>query len=156
VWLVGDCQCLIGDEYYDNPKPDEALLAAMRADEVKRLLDAGMTQQQLLADDVARPVIIPRMLQTMQQQNRTYAVIDGFRIPRQHVRVVTLDFRPWQVVLASDGYPFLRPTLDESERLLERQRQQDPLNIGPDFQATKAFHPGANSFDDRSYIRFQV
>ncbi len=115
-----------------------------------------MTQEELLADDVARPVIIPRMLQTMQQQNRTYAVIDGFRIPRQHVRVVTLDFRPWQVVLASDGYPFLRPTLDESERLLERQRQQDPLNIGPDFQATKAFHPGANSFDDRSYIRFQV
>lgn len=156
VWLVGDCQCLIGDEYYDNPKPDEALLAAMRADEVKRLLANGMTQEELLADDVARPVIIPRMLQTMQQQNRTYAVIDGFRIPRQHVRVVTLDFRPWQVVLASDGYPFLRPTLDESERLLERQRRQDPLNIGPDFQATKAFHPGANSFDDRSYIRFQV
>ena len=128
----------------------------MRAEEVKRLLATGITQDELRANDTARPVIIPRMLETMQQQNRTYAVIDGFHIPRQHVKVVTLDFRPWQVVLASDGYPFLRPTLDESERLLQRQRELDPLNIGPDFQATKAFHIGANSFDDRSYIRFQV
>ena len=165
VWLVGDCQCLIGNEdaegatsfvYYENPKPAEAELAAMRAEEVKRLLATGITQDELRANDTARPVIIPRMLETMQQQNRTYAVIDGFHIPRQYVKVVTLDFRPWQVVLASDGYPFLRPTLDESERLLQRQRELDPLNIGPDFQATKAFHIGANSFDDRSYIRFQV
>ena len=41
----------------------------------------------------------------MHQQNITYSVIDGFHIPREHVRIMTLDFRPWEIVLASDGYP---------------------------------------------------
>jgi len=156
VWMVGDCHCLIGDEYYDNPKPYEAELAAQRADEARRLLASGTTVSQLQTDDVARQVIIPHMIETMRQQNVTYSVIDGFHIPREHVRIITLDFRPWTLVLASDGYPFLCPTLAESEDRLSRQRTNDPLNIGPDFQATKAFRPDFNSFDDRSYIRFKV
>jgi glycerophosphoryl diester phosphodiesterase len=71
------------------------------------------------------------------------------------VRIITLDFRPWEIVLATDGYPFLCKTLAESEDRLNRQREEDPLNIG-EFQATKAFHPDNKSFDDRTYIRFQV
>lgn len=156
VWMVGDCQCLIGNELYENPKPAEAELAAMRAEEAKRQLALGIPMDELLRNDTARPVIIPHMIETMRQQNIGYSVIDGFHIPRQHVRVIPLDFRPWEIVLASDGYPFLCPTLEESEQRLSRQRQQDPLNIGPDFQATKGFHPDFNSFDDRAYIRFKV
>ena len=153
--MIGDCQCLIGGEFYDNPKPHEAELAAKRAEEVKRQLAAGKTQDELLRNDTARPTIIPRMLETMKQQNIGYSVIDGFHIPRQHVRIIILDFRPWEIVLASDGYPFLLPTLTESEQRLQQQRQEDPLNIDT-FQATKAFHPDFNSFDDRTYIRFRV
>jgi glycerophosphoryl diester phosphodiesterase len=153
--MVGDCQCLINGELFDNPKPAEAELAAMRAEEVKRLLASGVTQDELLRNDTARPVIIPRMLETMRQQNITYSVIDGFPIDRLHVLIVPLDFRPWEIVLASDGYPVLCPTLQESEEQLKKQREEDPLNIGR-FQATKAFHPDFNSFDDRSYIRFKV
>ena len=115
-----------------------------------------MTQDKLLRNDIARPVIIPRMLETMQQQNVTYSVLDGFPVDRQHVRIITLDFQPWEIVLATDGYPFLCHTLAESEDRLRRQREEDPLNIGTAFQATKAFHPDFNSFDDRAYIRFQV
>ena len=156
VWMVGDCQCLVGGEFYDNPKPAEAELAAMRAEEAQRQMGEGRTLQELLANDTARPVIIPRMLETMRQQNVTYSVVDGFPIDRKHVRIITLDFRPWEIVLASDGYPFLCPTLEESEHRLQQQRENDPLNIGPDFLATKGFHPDFNSFDDRSYIRFRV
>ena len=155
IWMVGDCQCLAGGEYYDNPKPYEALLAEHRAVHVQRLLADGMTPSQLLADDVARKAIIPEMLQTMENQNKTYSVIDGTPIPLQHVKIVTLDFQPWELVLASDGYPILKPTLAESEAALSRQREVDPLNIGT-FKATKAFTPGFNSFDDRAYIRFRV
>ena len=168
VWMVGDCQCLLTagatvpagspagpTQYFDNPKPAEAELAAMRAEEVQRQLSAGKTQDELLRNDTARPVIIPHMLESMRQQNVTYSVIDGFPIAKQHVRIITLDFRPWEVVLASDGYPFLCPTLAESEELLRQQRENDPLNVGR-FQATKGFHPDFNSFDDRAYIRFRV
>lgn len=155
IWMVGDCQCMINGELFDNPKPAEAELAAMRAEEVKRLLATGVTQEELLRNDTARPVIIPRMLETMREQNVSYSVIDGFPIARQHVRIIPLDFRPWEIVLASDGYPILRPTLAESEEELQKLREEDPLNIGR-FQATKAFHPDFNSFDDRSYIRLKV
>ena len=166
IWLVGDCHCLVSPLsplttdhsplYYDNPKPAEAQLAAMRAEEAKRLLAEGATRDELLRDDRARATIIPHMLETMREQNRSYSVIDGFPIPRQTVHIITLDFRPWELVLASDGYPFLCPTLTDSEAALARQRADDPLNIGPRFQATKAFHPDFNSFDDRAYIRFSV
>ena len=163
IWMIGDCQCLVlpltshpSPLFYDNPKPYEAELAAMRAKEVERLLNEGHTADELCRNDIARPVIIPHMIETMRQQNITYSVVDGFPIPRQHVRTITLDFRPYEIVLASDGYSFLHPTLEESEAALQHQRQCDPLNVGPHFQATKAFHPDNNSFDDRTYIRFKV
>lgn len=156
IWLVGDCQCLIGDNYFDNPKPSEQLMAERRAEEARRLIDEGIaTKEQLLVDDKARECIIPQLVEEMKNQNVTYAVIDGFPIPRQKVKVIPLDFSPWTVVLASDGYPFLKPTLAESEQALAEQRQSDPLNIVT-FKATKGFMQGNNSFDDRSYIRFTI
>jgi len=155
IWLVGDCQCLVGGELCENPKPYEQRLAEMRAVRVKELLATGKTPDEILADDQARAAIIPEMLREMQQQNKSYAVIDGFPIPETRVPIIALDFRPWEIVLASDGYPFLCPTLAESEARLDEQRRNDPLNIG-EFKATKGFTPGFNSFDDRSYIRFSV
>ena len=155
IWLVGDCQCLVGGELCENPKPYEQRLAEMRAVKVRELLAEGKSPDEILADGQARAAIIPQMLREMQQQNKTYAVIDGFPIPETRVPVIALDFRPWEIVFASDGYPFLCPTLVESEARLDEQRRNDPLNIG-DFKATKGFTPGFNSFDDRSYIRFTV
>jgi glycerophosphoryl diester phosphodiesterase len=155
VWLVGDCQCLIGNQLYENPKPHEQKLAEQRAEKIQQLLAEGMTVNQILSDDIARQSVIPQMLEDMKQQNVTYAVIDGFPIPQQRVPVISLDFQPWEVVLATDGYPFLCPTLQESEEKLRRQHDTDPLNVGQ-FKATKGFTPGNNSFDDRTYIRFMI
>lgn len=162
IWLIGDCQCLIGEEdianpkpyeYIDNPKPYEARLAEKRAEEAKRLLAEGCTT--LLDDDKARQAIIPEMIESMKGQNINYAVIDGFNIPTDMVRKIALDFRPWTIVLASDGYPFLKPTLAESEEALAKQKAEDPLNINT-IKATKAFMNGNDSFDDRAYIRFTI
>ena len=141
---------------FSRPKPYEAELAARRAKEVQRLLDdEGKTVDELCRDDIARTTIIPRMIETMKEQNISYAVIDGFHIPRQHVRIIPLDFQPWELVLASDGYPILCTTLADSEEQLRIQKENDPLNIGR-FQATKAFHPDNDSFDDRAYLRLRV
>lgn len=152
IWMIGDCQCLVGGEYYDNPKPYEQELAERRAEIIH---SSQEPKEQYLINDTARQQIIPYMLESMKQQNIKYSVIDGFNIPEQHVRIITLDFQPWEIVLASDGYPILCSTLKESEDKLDWQRQNDPLNIG-EFKATKAFANGNNSFDDRAYIRFKV
>ena len=165
IWMIGDCQCLVGNHFFDNPKPYEAELAQRRAD----LITSSSEYQQWLANpcdsvsvrchdisNAAREAIIPRMLESMQHQNNGYSVVDGFPIDEKHVRIIPLDFQPWRIVLATDGYPILCPTLAESEARLDEQRRQDPLNIGPAFKATKAFIPGNNSFDDRAYISFSV
>ena len=174
IWMIGDCQALsiplppthgpsaaISGEradaptpsYYDNPKPYEQELAQMRANIIRQ---SPQPWDHFLTDDTARQAIIPRMLETMRQQNKTYSVIDGFPVDERHVRIITLDFQPWQLVLASDGYPFLCPTLAESEDRLAAQLKNDPLNIGLAFVATKAFAAGNNSFDDRAYLRFDI
>ncbi len=152
IWMVGDCQCLVNGELFDNPKPYEQELAERRADIIRQ---SPQPWDHFLEHDTAREAIIPRMIETMQHQNKGYSVLDGFPVDEQHVRIITLDFRPWEIVLASDGYPFLCPTLAESEERLTAQRLNDPLNIGV-FKATKAFAKGNNSFDDRAYIRFKV
>lgn len=169
LWIIGDCQCLVGKtgcadseyEYLDNPKPYESIVAKARADKARQLLSSGeATMESLLHDDVARKSVIPMMLESMKRQNIDYAVVDGFKIPRQKVKVFTFDFESWTIVLASDGYPLLRPTLAQSEAALAEQRAKDPLNIGANpsapFVATKAFSEGFNSFDDRTYIRFTI
>ena len=155
IWMIGDCQCLVDGQYFENPKPYEPKLAEMRAAKVMKLLAKGKTQEELLANDEARASIIPRMLKEMKNQNVTYSVIDGFLIPEQLVPVISLDFNPHEIVFASDGYPFLCPTLEASEARLAQQRETDPLNIGA-FKATKGFTPGNRSFDDRTYIRFTI
>lgn len=152
IWMIGDCQCFVGDTFYDNPKPYEQELAEKRAAIIKA---SPKPWDHFLEEDTARTAIIPRMLETMQEQNKSYSVIDGFTIDRQHIRVLTLDFQPWEIVLASDGYPFLCKTLEESEQRLAQQKSEDPLNIGA-FKATKAFAKENNSFDDRAYIRFKA
>lgn len=151
IWLIGDCQCLVGGTHYDNPKPYEDIVAQKRAD----IIRAQGCPPEYLEHDEARQAVLPLLIESMQGQNRDYAVIDGFPIPEEHVRIITLDFQPWEIVLASDGYPFLCPTLAESEERLAWQREHDPLNTG-EFKATKGFMKGNNSFDDRSYIRFKV
>ena len=164
LWMIGDCQALVipnepneaneahKPQFFDNPKPYEQELAQLRAN----IIANSPTPEAFLENDTAREAIIPRMLETMQHQNNGYSVIDGFPVDKKHVRLIPLDFQPWHIVLASDGYPFLCPTLAESEARLDEQRQGDPLNIGPAFMATKAFIPGNNSFDDRAYISFSV
>ena len=94
IWMIGDCLCLLNGELLENPKPYEQTLAELRAEKVKELLATGKTQEDILTNDEARAAIIPRMLQEMQNQNKTYSVIDGFPIPEQLVPVITLDFRP--------------------------------------------------------------
>ncbi|MDY6270126.1 MAG: hypothetical protein SPL43_01910 [Prevotella sp.] len=148
VWLVGDCQCLVNGIYHDNPKPYEAELAAKRAAVAREL---RLTPQM---PDAAREAILPQMLLAMQGQNRDYAVIDGFETPVDKVKVIGVQPGS-EVVLASDGYPFLEPTWAESERRLAYLLEHDPMCVTL-YKATKGLKPGNHSFDDRAYVRIST
>lgn len=161
VWMVGDCQAIIDGKLYENNKPFEDIVARRRVE----LIRQGFTPQE------ARKTIEPLLIQAMLEgQNKNYTVIDGFSIYQKGVKVVSLnapqknvetdvaDSLPLptkEIVLASDGYPFLKPTLAESEEALAHLLAYDP-QCTHEFIATKGIVVGNKSFDDRTYIRFQI
>ena len=172
VWMVGDCQAIIDGKLYENGKPYEEEIARKRVELIEQGLSPAEARKQI------EPLLIKAMLSG---QNQNYAVIDGFPIYREGVKVVSVsdscsvqDFVPAsdsvpcsdsvsasgtisvsssEIVLASDGYPFLKPTLTASEAALAEQIANDPQNIRS-FIATKGIVEGNKSFDDRTYIRF--
>ena len=161
VWMVGDSQAIIDGNLYENNKPFEDIVARRRVE----LIRQGFTPQE------ARKTIEPLLIQAMLEgQNKTYTVIDGLPIYQKGVKVVSLntpqknvetdvaDSLPLptkEIVLASDGYPFLKPTLTESEEALAHLLAYDP-QCTHEFIATKGIVVGNKSFDDRTYIRFQI
>ena len=172
VWMVGDCQAIIGGKLYENGKPYEEKIARKRVELIEQGLSPAEARKQI------EPLLIKAMLSG---QNQTYTVIDGFPIYREGVKVVsvsdsssvqdsvpasdsvpcsdsvsasgTIPSSSSEIVLASDGYPFLKPTLAASEVALAEQIANDPQNIRF-FIATKGIVEGNKSFDDRTYIRF--
>ena len=172
VWMVGDCQAIIAGKLYENGKPYEEKIARKRVELIEQGLSPAEARKQI------EPLLIEAMLSG---QNQTYTVIDGFPIYREGVKVVsvsdscsvqnsvpasdsvpcsdsvsasgTIFVSSSEIVLASDGYPFLEPTLAASEAALAEQIANDPQNIHS-FIATKGIVEGNKSFDDRTYIRF--
>lgn len=174
VWMVGDCQAIIDGKLYENGKPYEEKIARKRVELIEQGLSPAEARKQI------EPLLIEAMLSG---QNQTYTVIDGFPIYREGVKVLsvsdscsvqdsvpasdsvpcsdsvsasgTIFVSSSEIVLASDGYPFLKPTLAASEASLAEQIANDPQNIHS-FIATKGIIEGNKSFDDRTYIRFSV
>ena len=172
VWMVGDCQAIIDGKLYENGKPYEQEIARKRVELMEQGLSPAEARKQI------EPLLIKAMLSG---QNQTYTVIDGFPIYREGVKVVSvsdscsvqdsvpasdsvhcsdsvsasgaISVSSSEIVLASDGYPFLKPTLAASEAALAEQIANDPHNIRS-FIATKGIVEGNKSFDDRTYIRF--
>ena len=172
VWMVGDCHAIIAGKLYENGKPYEEKIARKRVELIEQGLSPAEARKQI------EPLLIKAMLSG---QNQTYTVIDGFPIYREGVKVVsvsdscsvqdsvpasdsvpcsgsvsasgTISVSSSEIVLASDGYPFLEPTLAASEAALAEQIANDPQNIHS-FIATKGIVEGNKSFDDRTYIRF--
>ncbi len=84
-----------------------------------------------------------------------YAGIDGSMVPPDLVTIHHIPLSVTELVLASDGYPCIFPTLQASEQNLIQLLANDPLCIGP-LRGTKAVAPGNISFDDRAYLRLAL
>lgn len=164
IWMIGDCHALLveapstddRDTYLSNEKPSEALFAGKRSVFLKKALGEGLTVEEVMQNDPGRAHIIDELIAGMQQQNVSYAVLDGFPVAMQYVKVIAHPPKhPSQIILASDGYPKLFYNLVETERYLQHLIENDPLCIDLHL-ATKGLKTGACSFDDRSYVRFTV
>lgn len=165
VWLFGDCQCRFGGHTYTNNKLIDSILAQIRSDILCYLLQRGRSESereriksQLQRSDLGRKFIADALHDQQTFQNGTsdnpysYAVIDGTPFPLSAIRTFHVD--SGELILASDGYPVLCDSLHETEEKLHELNQKDPLCIR-DNKQTKGILPSANSYDDRSYLRFR-
>ena len=84
-----------------------------------------------------------------------YATVDGFDILDQGIQVHRIPDHVTHVVLASDGYPYLMPSLAASEQRLAELLERDPL-LYQEFKSTKGLVAGNLSFDDRAYVKVRL
>lgn len=161
IWQIGDCRCLTHSFYSANEKAVDHIMAEARVVYNEAALAAGLSFEELVACDPGRTFILPFLKRQAWLQNRkvedsryAYAVFDGFPVPIELVKCFSVAEES-EIVLASDGYPKLFFTLDETEAYLRRMLAEDPLcmhrNVG-----TKGVRPGNCSYDDRAYLRLRI
>ena len=178
VWMLGDCQAIIDGRLYENGKPYEQEIARKRVELIEQGLSPAEARKQI------EPLLIKAMLSGQNRTYtvidgfpiyregvKVVSVSDSCSVQDSVQDSVpasdsvpcsdsvsasgTIFVSSFEIVLASDGYPFLEPTLAASEVALAEQIANDPQNIHS-FIATKGIVEGNKSFDDRTYIRFSV
>ena len=180
VWMVGDCQAIIAGKLYENGKPYEEKIARKRVEliaqglspaEARKQIEPLLIEAMLSGQNQTYTVIdgfpIYRegvkvvsvsdssSVQDSVSSSDSCSVQDPVSCSGSASASDTIPSSSSEIVLASDGYPFLKPTLAASEAALAEQIANDPQNIHS-FIATKGIVEGNKSFDDRTYIRFSV
>ena len=178
VWMVGDCQAIIDGKLYENGKPYEQEIARKRVELIEQGLSPAEARKQIepllieamLSGQNQTYTVIDGFpvyregvkvvslsdsssVQDSVSSSDSCSVQDPVSCPGSASASDTIPSSSSEIVLASDGYPFLKPTLAASETALAEQIANDPQNIHS-FIATKGIVEGNKSFDDRTYIRF--
>ncbi len=158
IWSVGDCQCYVNDEFFSHSKEIDSIVSDMRALVLEVSRREGVSDEELSEKDVGREFILPVIKKQQMFANSggkfSYGVINGSKVFPEDMVVHKVKAGD-EVVLASDGYPKLMRTLEESEKLLQKELLVNPL-CDKEFRSTKGVQKDLLSFDDRTYIRFKV
>lgn len=158
LWLIGDCQILLGDRVLTRPNRVDEILAEARALFLELDILAGATVDALRRKEAGYQYILPVLERQQLLQNNPsggeywYPAVDGFPIPSEGIIVETIPDEISDIVLASDGYPVLKKTLKESEDALASVLLEDPL-LFRKHKSTKGVLSGNLSFDDRAYLK---
>ncbi|WP_079709392.1 hypothetical protein [Paraliobacillus ryukyuensis] len=160
IWQIGDCQLMVDDELYTNEKEIDSITANARALYLEAELKRGKTIDQLIYRDTGWEYIRTLVQQQYFLQNDSnnpfgYSVINGFPVDFSRVMTIDVSTDAKYIVLASDGYPFLKETLYKSESLLKELLVKDPLCFRL-YKSSKGLVRGNQSFDDRLYLKIKV
>ena len=158
IWSYGDCQCIINGELHTHETAIDALNSQLRAFYLECALLEGHNIEELSKCDIGRMGIYDNLKKQYMFENKDvpfgFSVLNGEPInPNMIVRYKIKEND--EIVLSSDGYPFLKDTLQESEEQLENVLKNDPMCFSI-YKATKGIVDGNYSFDDRCYCKFIV
>ena len=161
VWFVGDCQARWMHATHLHEKLVDKILVDIRCRAIRYFLAHGSTVESIRKNDKGRAFIFDALRDQVNFQNDPdktnpyrYPVIDGRPIDPAQVPSLSVDDTD-ELILASDGYPHLFDTLEETETYLSEVLAKDPLCICEN-PATKCLVEGNRSFDDRTYLRLGI
>ena len=161
LWVIGDCQARVGSKTIRTRNKVDAVLSEARSLAIAALLKQGYTVEQLQENDLGREIILPLLKMQKVFENAEgeygYPVLNTAPSPIDP-EVITRVYQVKsgdEVILASDGYPVIKDTLEQSEQYLSDLINSDPL-LYQCYPTTKGLVNGNVSFDDRTYIRFIV
>ncbi len=155
IWSVGDCQCLVDNKHFKNEKQIDVILSNVRSLALEIYGKKGVTS----SEDPGRAFILPLLKEQHCLANGnsiySYAVLNGTPEfdPRSYLCIKAHEGA--EIVLATDGYPKLFNTLDQSEKALSYLIENDP-ECRYEYCSTKGIQEGCCSFDDRAYIRVNI
>lgn len=160
IWQIGDCQVLADGVSYQNSKKSDSVICTMRSLILDILERRDGESRPAVHDAEALETLFPWMVGVCAFANDPaarygYCVLNGRAIPEGMVNRIALDGGPHEIILASDGYPRLCPTLAASEEALAEILREDPQGRRI-FLTARSVGGGQKSFDDRSYLRFTV
>jgi glycerophosphoryl diester phosphodiesterase len=161
VWVLGDGLVRIGDALKTHEKAIDQVLSATRAVVLEQALADGALLTELRVRDPGRDAIMPMLRRQSLLQNKdsdspfAYGVLDGFPVPPRFLVVHPVPTGCCEITLATDGYPTLGASLEESEAILQRYLQADPLCFRY-LRSTKGLHLNQRSHDDRAYVRITI
>lgn len=158
IWNYGDCPFVVNGVLHQYDKKIDVLNANIRSFVNQYALATGKSIEDILYDDMGAKSIIQMLDYQNTFANKVaeygYPILDGYGLCRELFETVDV-FPGDEVILATDGYPKICPTLEVSEQELERILKTDPLCIN-EYKAVKCRYDGLKSYDDRCYIRFKV
>ena len=161
VWFVGDCQCLLNQELVQYTKEIDTITTNARSMFLEAEIAQGKSIEDLRQHDTGREFILSLLERQMIFQNNPllgqywFPIIDGFNVPDEGIHVLLLSDNVDMIVLASDGYPYLKDSLEASEQALQDVLQDDPL-LFRKYKTTKGLQDGNVSFDDRAYVKIML
>lgn len=156
IWLIGDCQCRVNEKVYTNTKKVDDVMSHLRSFVLQCQLLSSGDEPEFETDDPGRRAILPFLKQQSLFENRDclfgYPVLNGEAIVESQLVVIPVA-KGSLVTLATDGYPVLHESFDESESALRDLLREDPMCYQKNLQ-TKGIQAGNLSFDDRCFLQF--
>ena len=151
---------IVDDKHFYNNKILDEIVINARVLYLEMQIQQGKTVPELIDNDIGREFILPLLQNQGCLQNNfngseyAWEVFDGFPLLKERVKIIDAS-KAKTLILASDGYPKLFNTLQESEEYLKYVLQNDPLCFTIN-KGTKALKKGNNSFDDRAYVKIEL
>ena len=161
IWRIGDGRWLTRSARSPENFLLDRVMTEARAALLRALVLSGADKAELARADPGRAMITSMLRSQHMFRNLNsaseplaYGAVDGRAIPDRFLEVWRVECGQ-ELVLASDGYPELMLSLEQSEAYLTADLRRDPLRIDKHC-SYRALQLGHESYDDRAYLRIAI